>query len=389
MDMNDLSPTNSLVCASFDVFKMDAVEDPLINVNKLATMDIEESYVALAVGFIKEQNKAITDSKIILYHALSEASEYGVVLESFSEFFSKIKEIIDKFLYFIKSLFQRFMTTLMKMVSSDKYIIKHKKDFNNFKSSDEFDYTGFVFTFRPGIPTEQPIYSFTADLFDEFKNSITSGAVTKQGFKSNVDNMDLEASYDEFRAEVLGITDGTKIYNVDFGEELFKIFRNGELDSEDIEITSSEVRNSLYRFENYKKVKKEIERNQRDVEKAYDNLKKEVQEITKRNGDLSISAIVSRFPNPAPGSPNPFNITSIDGKSVASDVAMPSDFMVVIDSYIKKKCDQIAEFSNIHVLAFSYKLDALKDCYKQDRNILYTALSRIQRSDSKRKEDWE
>ena len=61
--------------------------------------------------------------------------------------------------------------------------------------------------------------------------------------------------------------------------------------------------------------------------------------------------------------------------------------MVKLDSYVKIKIDQIQEYSNIHTLAFAAKLDAMKECAKQDRNTLYTALSRIQRTDNRRKDD--
>ena len=56
------------------------------------------------------------------------------------------------------------------------------------------------------------------------------------------------------------------------------------------------------------------------------------------------------------------------------------------DLYTKIKVDQITEFSNIHTLAFSAKLDALKESYKQDRALLYTALLKVQRTDNARKE---
>ena len=66
--------------------------------------------------------------------------------------------------------------------------------------------------------------------------------------------------------------------------------------------------------------------------------------------------------------------------------SMSADLMYKLDLYTKAKVDQITEFSNIHTLAFSAKLDALKESYKQDRALLYTALLKIQRTDSARKE---
>ena len=60
-----------------------------------------------------------------------------------------------------------------------------------------------------------------------------------------------------------------------------------------------------------------------------------------------------------------------------SGVAMSGDLLIQLDTYVKAKVDQITEYSNIHTLAYSAKLDALKDCFKQDKTILYKALYRI------------
>ena len=94
----DLKPTNTLAMASLDALKNEGLEDPKINSNisKLATLDLDESYMIKTINFINESNREFTDSKITLYKALSEsAGEQGVILESFSDFFSKVKDIID------------------------------------------------------------------------------------------------------------------------------------------------------------------------------------------------------------------------------------------------------------------------------------------------------
>ena len=49
-----LSPTNTFASTPFDVLKVDGVEDPLIDVNKLATIDINESFFSMCVDFVNE-----------------------------------------------------------------------------------------------------------------------------------------------------------------------------------------------------------------------------------------------------------------------------------------------------------------------------------------------
>ena len=44
---------------------------------------------------------------------------------------------------------------------------------------------------------------------------------------------------------------------------------------------------------------------------------------------------------------------------------------------MKSKATQIKEMSTIHTQAFTAKLAAAKDCYSQDRKVLYKALYKI------------
>ena len=91
MNNYGFNPVNTLASASFDVLKMDGIEDPLINVNKLATADFEESYFAMGVEFINECRNEMTTHKINLYQSLQEATTEMAVLESFSDYYSKVK----------------------------------------------------------------------------------------------------------------------------------------------------------------------------------------------------------------------------------------------------------------------------------------------------------
>ena len=375
MDSMTFIPTNTLAGSSFDVLKMDAVEDPLISVNKLATIDLEECYFNSAVEFIKESNRELTNCKIELYHALSEATDERVVLESFSDFFTKAKEIIDKFLKFIKSLFQRFITMLNSLVGNEKYITKHKDELRKFKDVDEFKINGYKYTFSPTIPISNASLSFNSKLFDDLAAG-ENDKLSANNVRDAVNNIDREAAYDNFRAKVLN--QDRAISASDFSEELFKVFRDGELDSEELDITSTEVRESLSRFTDYKKTKKAVESDQKRINKDYEELQKQVKEITKRNGDLSVNAFISSLPDGT-------GINSTDSVD-NQGLTMSSELMYQVDLYVKAKVDQIQEFSNIHALAFGAKLDALKACYIQDKAILYKALSKVQRTDKKREE---
>lgn len=374
------TPTNTFGFATFDVLKTDAIEDPLINVNKLATMDLEECYFVSAVKFINEMNNEFTSSKITLYEKISEATSYGVVHESFSDFFVKVKEIIDKFLKFLKSLFQRFITTLNKLIGSEKYLEKHKKDFSNFKDEDKFKFEGFKYTFNENIPRPNALLDYNVDLFDglfgDNKYNLDVNGIKAAGSSIG----DLEDFYCKFRADVLG-KDGDKIYSTDYSDELFKIFRDDETITSTIEVDRSYIREVIDRFFKYKKNNEYTNKQYKEIENAYKKVEDQIKDLVKRNGDLNGKAFITKLPDGAA-------IHTIDNTNPES-YKMSGEIMAQLDIYVKIKVEQIQECSNIHTLAYAAKLDALKECAKQDKITLYTALSRIQRTDTKRsKEDY-
>lgn len=373
MDNYDFVPSNTMALSSFDVLKMDGIEDPLIDVNKLATLDLDESYTTQAINFIKESTVEFTDAKIKFYHALTESTSEGVVLESFSDFFTAAKDIIAKFLKFIKSLFQRFINTLMNLVHSDSYITKNKKKFTDFKDGvDDFKMNIYIYTITPDIPVANTVLDF-AGVFEDMKPD-TGKAISTQSVRDSisVDNTDL---YDKFRGACIG--QDVQIYSNEYATELFKQYRDQMLDTDETEITRSMVLKSLDRFLNYNTYKKTVAHDQSQIERAYKQLQDQVKQVAKRNGDLNVTAFLNQIPDST-------GISSVSPSDTNNGLTMSGELMTQIDLYIKNKVDIIQECSNIHTLAFASKLDAMKSCYKQDRAILYGALNRISRTDAAR-----
>ena len=376
MDNTTLIPTNTMSTTSFDVLTMDGIDDPLISINKLATLDLDECYFATAVNFIKEANQNIVDAKKDLYKSISEATDQYVVLESFSDFFSKINDIINKFIQFIKSLVARFITHIQKLIKSDKYINSHKKEFDKFKDTDKFTMNGYTYTFDPNIPAAAASVNFNKDLFEDLYNSSKDFDFSVEGINAAIANMNNNEVYDEFRGNVL-----QKGYDISIGEwdtELFKVFRNDDLDTSEIEVDSTLVHKTLNRFATFNSYKKQVETDQKRIQNDYENVKKQVKEIVRGNGNLNMSAFIERMPQDMK--------TDIKRNNYTNQGIITGDLMYKLDLYTKIKVDQITEFSNIHTLAFSAKLDALKESYKQDRALLYTALLKVQRTDNARKE---
>jgi hypothetical protein len=49
----------------------------------------------------------------------------------------------------------------------------------------------------------------------------------------------------------------------------------------------------------------------------------------------------------------------------------------LIDMFAKEKAVEVQEISNLHVMAFTAKLDALRDKYAQDKAVMYAAFKKI------------
>ena len=356
-------PTNTLASANFDILKVDAVEDPLINVNKLATMDFEECYTAQVVAFINECRNEITDKKISFYKSLNEAADERAILESFSDFFAGVKDIINKFIKFLKKIVDKFVITIMKFVKSDNYIKKHKDHFNKLQRDIEFEFKGYEYTFSPSIPAPNAALSYNSSLFDDL-HADNKRDLTAQSVRDSIVAIDLEKKYNEFRGAVIG-KDGNLISISEFSEELYRVYRNGEMDTTNVTADITYIRRCLDRFLEYTKMQKEVTHQRDEIIKAYERVQKQVEDITKRNTDLDKQAFLSRLPAD----------TSIGNiETTAGGTMMAAELMTQIDVYVRAKIDQIQEYSNIHLLAFGAKLDAMKECLNQDRNVLYTAL---------------
>ena len=73
-----------------------------------------------------------------------------------------------------------------------------------------------------------------------------------------------------------------------------------------------------------------------------------------------------------------FNSTDIDfEKGNDGNKQITNVIYNKIDMYMKAKVTQVQQMSSIHTMAFSAKLQAAKDCFVQNKSILYKALSKI------------
>lgn len=346
-------------------------ETKYIDNNILDNRVIEESYFSSAIQFVKEMNNEYRDASKNLYiNILESENNVYVINESFGGFFNKVKEIIDKFLKFIKSLFERFVAFLHKLIGSDKYILKHKKEFSKFDSDDTFTYDVFKYSFDNDIPVAS-IVSFTIDeyvdgvyeLLAKIKDKANDDYTKiKTMINSEINRLSegLEDSLSESRGVIIG-KDNESIDSTDYADELYKVFRSGEDIKDNIEITKADVSDCLLFFENYQKFIIAIKKNKKSLESEYNKVSKSIEKMARTNelGQLILS------------SNQEDKIVDYINKTDNADI------ISLVNTYNKNASKFIMDISNAHSLAFGAKLDAAKECYKQDRAILYKAYSKI------------
>lgn len=355
----------------FDIY--DTIVENTIDDNSLPSLYHEENLFISATKELSLIREEYMNANKILRKSILEADMDMVVInESFSDFLSKVKDIIKKIIDFIKSLFQRFITQLHKIVLSDKYLLKHKDDFINFTSDDEFTYKGYTFTFNDNIPVVDPVAQYDSDLIGlDFStlNSDNIGEKIKTLYTQTNKEMKDETIYDSIRGKVLGKTNET-IFKEEFADELFEIYRDGNSYKSEMDITSSEVNECLTFLKSYDKLLQVTKKQKNNIESEYKKLEKHISTMVNK-GDNAVKGLTAISFNTTPNGDH------------TNDYNINSDTTIILNNYINAKCTEIVEMGNIHSLAFAAKLEAEKDAFKQSKEILYKALSKIQKRGDK------
>lgn len=350
----------------------------VINIENIHSNTDNENYSFMneSYAFILEYTKDYNNSVKEFYKNILESGDnQEIITESFGDFFTKAKEIIKKFLEFIKKIFSKFVAKLHSIFKSEKYLEKNKNEFSKFISDDEFTIKGYNFTniLNSNIPVSNIDVWFDGDLQS---SDITTGesdniltAVTSK-YDALVNK--LEDWYDKFRGQVIGVD--YEISSSDYDEELRKIFRDDSDSKTDITVDSTMVSKAYQDFHNYEDLIKSIENTKKEIETNYNKLEKALETSYKKekNGDgiffkFNTDSIVNTWAKNQAG--------KFSGEAVSKDTT--NEVYNKIDMFMKAKVSQVQQMSSIHTIAFSAKLQAAKDCFVQNKTILYKALIKI------------
>ena len=317
-----------------------------------------ESYISSVFTYLTEMYDEYREADKEFYRSLYEANSMVAINESFADFFGKIKDVLNKFLKYIKSLFDRFNTTLHRMIGSDKYLLKNEETLNKFNTDCEFEYDGYTFTISELIPELDTHVNFEGLLDIDWKSIGKNDKDNKKLIKGKLDELKnaLENDYyDDVRAGVLGLKD--PIRESDYTDELFKIFRDGDNNSHIFTVTSSVVRTSYTGLKDYKNIESNVKNKKREIEDKYKKIQNRVDKM------INVTLKDKRYQ------------VSVDGYN--DDLDLDNETMQQLNLYVKLVTEQVIKMTTIHSLAFSYKLDALKDKMMQDKKILYIAMNKV------------
>ena len=136
-----------------------------------------------------------------------------------------------------------------------------------------------------------------------------------------------------------------------------KIFRDGDNNSHIFTVTSSVVRTSYTGLKDYKNIENNVKNKKKEIEDKY----KKIQDRVDKAAKFTLKD-------------KRYQVT-VDGYN--DDLDLDNETMQQLNLYVKLVTEQVIKMTTIHSLAFSYKLDALKDKMMQDKKILYIAMNKV------------
>jgi len=337
-------------------------KDSTLNVDMLHDW-MDESYITDVMYSINDKNSRYTSSKLSLYKSLSLNESGYVLLESFSDYYNQADQIIKEFLKFMENKANDFCSMIEKYIQADKDLMSHRSEL---MKGDIDPFTGYQamlysYTIDDNIPNVSAIEDFSASLFDNlFKASITDLSI--DAINNAINSADLEADYRVFRGKVLN---REPMSEIEFGKQLRRVFRDGEDGLVEIAIPKEAIKDIAELYFNFgSNFKVPLMRQITAMAHHTENVLNKIEAICKSNNGLTLAA----FTNLLPGD---IRVQTVNGKSVDTEgMRLSGDMMLQLDLFCKLKLDQLQKYTDTIALAFSAKMDAIKEIVEQNRMVL-------------------
>lgn len=319
-----------------------------LNMQQEEIISEDSFYFQRCLETITALREEYDNNTIELYKALNESSNKNDVENIYKVFYNKSKEIIEKFIVFIDSSYDRFYKSFLSKIRSDKSFKKYEGFFLDYKSTDIYE-DRYIYSNLDNIkiPKYEALTSYQKE-YDNIKKLFAGYETSVEKVKNITDayNAFINELYNGYYDIIRGkMVDKDYVLCEDYSKELFNVFRSSGIINSN-PINGVEIKAIYERMDSYKSI--------------MDELKKQ-----KLNIKLEYKSIQS-------------NLSSLDFSAYYGGLGDNVDEIILkYNSYMKAKLDQLFKISTIHYQAFTAKLDAISDAYMQDRKILNAALLNI------------
>ncbi len=322
--------------------------------SSVKSFDESKSFFVEALDILIENNRNINNilKKINVSKILAEDSnKNNVYLTEFS-ISGIINSIIDFFVNAIQSLWNKFKNLWAKITFSDRTIEKYADKIKNMKGSFNLSFSRYIYTCTdpdlPSINLKQTFYDDLRSLQNKLDRLSTVSTKAERISKMQVIESEIKDNinpsyYDMLRRNCLKVNG--YISSTDFPSALFNRFRNGGQEVS-TKIDATELTIVYNRYTKHKDLIKDVEKLKADTIKSANEVKDTINSMT-----LS--------------SKNKY-YTPYD-----------TDEEVYFSNILKTVSNKVNEACNIYVMAFSAKVDALKESAIQDKKVLYEAIKFI------------
>ena len=277
---------------------------------------------------------------------------FSSMIDSMANFF---KKMIEKIKEFFRKALMYFNSYIMEL---DKFCTKYKKELDAVKKV-KFTIRGFKFTPRQE-PNMQPFEKVVASYNDSLSN-VTK--LKESEIKVEQNEWMSTSNVDKLRGEISGI--GKPISDDEFLEELRKYYRNGELDTEEIEVDMSMFRSVISSASEVTKGKKEAEKNRDELLRLLDSAEKFFSTKTAtiyKDGTQNLK----------------INRLSLKDEKLSKEedeyVSYSSTVQSTTETLIKFKYNQTHTIATITNMVTTERVNAYKDLIKMNREIIQKAL---------------
>lgn len=384
--MGSLFNINNVLITESSLYANTALEELTESTYKKSFMSMAYDYISESTAFYYDLNKNFYKTVLESY------GDFYIINEAFEGFIDKVKEIIKKFLEFIKRVFNEFIARLNGMFRSETYLKKHLKELSKFNSDHEFEFSGYEFKHirddKPSITVYDLVMDTSHLLSDVNKVEFTAdssglGDKIKSAYDHLKDDLN-EDYYDKVRGALIDASGGVSAS--DFADELFAYFRDDSSDTSEFTVDASKVLEARTRFENYQDLRKGIEKTKKRIEREYEDTRKALEKVIHSSGGKIDLATSNRIAAASIGiydaSGDTDHPRDLDDEEKRADIKVKgktsaAEVRSTIDLFIKAKVSQVQMLSTIHSQVFSAKLEAAKDEFNQNRTILYRALYKV------------